>query len=558
MNKLNNKIPLVSILVPAYNAEDTIKNSIDSILKQTVKDFEIIIVNDGSTDNTINILSSIKDNRIKIITKHHSGISNSLNIGIKECKGKYIARFDTDDIMLEDRLEIQTNYMEEHDECDVLSTGCLVQNSDDNIEEVNFDNKIVAFNDLLLTNNIIHPTVMFRRSSLEKLDFIYESLYDGCEDYKLWFNCLANGLNIHIVDKKTIIYNNRKNQREKGYINNLYLIERIKQSYTNKNIGDLTCIITFYNEGDEIEKTVSSIRATSKNTRIILVNDNSTDNYNYEKLRDLYNCEYYITPKNLGVAGAREFAIDKCNTKYFVLLDGHMRFYTNDWDEVILNELGKDENVIVCTEGIRIEKNTDVEYINENNKLSNYYPLKAAYIDFSSYHRFLHPVQLTRAPKSYDNKICIKIPCILGAVYAMSKNWWNKIGGLKCLQCYGGDEQLLSISTYLKGGTCKLLSNVQVGHVYKSSYSYHNNIKIGFNYLLLSYLFFDNKTFDNILNNFIAIHGEKTINEIANVFNQNQRDIENFKKLVNTNNKRDIKDFMRFNANYICKINESI
>ena len=89
--------PMISVILPAYNGEKTIKQSIESILMQDYKNFELIIINDGSTDKTASILKEISDNRIKIITQKNSGLPEALNSGIRLASGKYIARQDQDD-----------------------------------------------------------------------------------------------------------------------------------------------------------------------------------------------------------------------------------------------------------------------------------------------------------------------------------------------------------------------------------------------------------------------------------------------------------------------------
>jgi glycosyltransferase involved in cell wall biosynthesis len=101
----------VTVLMPAYNTEDYIAEAITSILAQTFTDFEFIIVNDGSTDNTEKIIRSFKDPRIVLIQQPNGGVSNALNTGLKNARGKYIARFDADDICLKDRLEVQYQFM---------------------------------------------------------------------------------------------------------------------------------------------------------------------------------------------------------------------------------------------------------------------------------------------------------------------------------------------------------------------------------------------------------------------------------------------------------------
>lgn len=117
--------PKVTVLMPAYNAEKYIETAIESILNQTYKDFEFIIVNDCSTDSTLDIIERYakQDKRIKIISnKENQKIAQTLNNGLKEAKGKYIARLDADDWSYPERLEKQVNFMEENPDV-VLSSG---------------------------------------------------------------------------------------------------------------------------------------------------------------------------------------------------------------------------------------------------------------------------------------------------------------------------------------------------------------------------------------------------------------------------------------------------
>ena len=105
---MNESGQTISVIMSAYNSEETIKETINSILNQTYKDFELIIVNDKSTDNTESIIKSFKDERIKLINnKKNLGLPASLNKAIKVAKGKYVARMDADDVMLHGRLEKQ-------------------------------------------------------------------------------------------------------------------------------------------------------------------------------------------------------------------------------------------------------------------------------------------------------------------------------------------------------------------------------------------------------------------------------------------------------------------
>ena len=117
------KSPQISVVMPAYNAEKYITEAIDSILFQTFKDFEFIIINDASTDSTKDIIESYKDPRIKLVNnEQNKGVAKSLNIGISVACGKYIARMDADDIALPERFQKQFDFMEQHPNIDVCGS----------------------------------------------------------------------------------------------------------------------------------------------------------------------------------------------------------------------------------------------------------------------------------------------------------------------------------------------------------------------------------------------------------------------------------------------------
>ena len=113
-------MPKVSVIMPVFNGERYLSESITSILDQSFEDFEFIIINDGSTDKSSRILRSFKDERIRLIEREHQGFSLSLNEAIQLSKGNYIARMDADDIAMKDRLRLQYDFLESHSELDIL------------------------------------------------------------------------------------------------------------------------------------------------------------------------------------------------------------------------------------------------------------------------------------------------------------------------------------------------------------------------------------------------------------------------------------------------------
>ena len=172
-------MPKISVVMPAYNAEKYIGEAIESILNQTFKDFEFIIINDGSVDHTKEIIREYNDPRIVL----------SLNKGLDAATGKYIARMDADDIALKNRFERQVEYLDEHKDIGVLGTGICTFG-----EKIKEQKRVFTTNaeqlkaELLFNSCIAHPTVMIRKSVLQKYNLKYNTEFAGAEDYCLWWN----------------------------------------------------------------------------------------------------------------------------------------------------------------------------------------------------------------------------------------------------------------------------------------------------------------------------------------------------------------------------------
>lgn len=130
--------PMISVILPVYNSEKYIEKTIRSVLNQTYEDFELLIIDDIPTDNTMSIVDSIHDDRIRIICNgENKGIAYSRNRGIECCKGKYIALMDYDDIALENRFEKQVAFLEDNPDVDVVGGRIRQIDEDDNfISEV--------------------------------------------------------------------------------------------------------------------------------------------------------------------------------------------------------------------------------------------------------------------------------------------------------------------------------------------------------------------------------------------------------------------------------------
>lgn len=123
MTRFISENPLVSVIMPVYNASEYIREAIQSILDQTFNCFEFIIVNDGSNDDSVSIISDYNDSRIILLTQQNEGLAKALNAGLSKAKGKYIARMDADDISFPKRLQIQFDYLEANKECVVVGSN---------------------------------------------------------------------------------------------------------------------------------------------------------------------------------------------------------------------------------------------------------------------------------------------------------------------------------------------------------------------------------------------------------------------------------------------------
>lgn len=198
--------PKVSVIMPVYNGEKYIAKAIESILHQTYKDFELILVDDCGTDGSVDIAEAYKriDDRIRIIhNSENKGIAYSRNVGIDECKGKYIAIMDDDDYAFECRLEKQVKFLDNHPEYDVVGGKAQMINEQGiiigpNIDVLKDPNKIKTM--FLFFNLFNNSEVMFRKSVIDEYGIRYEDGLLGMEDFKFWIRISKIGKMTNIDD----------------------------------------------------------------------------------------------------------------------------------------------------------------------------------------------------------------------------------------------------------------------------------------------------------------------------------------------------------------------
>ncbi|MEO6683628.1 MAG: glycosyltransferase [Ginsengibacter sp.] len=187
--------PKVTILMPAYNAEKYIAEAIHSVLLQSFKDFRLVIINDGSTDQTQNIICSFVDERIQLINQTHSGIASALNRGLSQASSAYIARFDADDICFPDRLQKQVDFLEKHPYYIVV--GSDAEYISENAEHL-FHFKCIGHSHEQISEKIyttcpfIHSSVMYRKQNIDDAGG-YSIHAHNFEDHFLWIQLIKSG-----------------------------------------------------------------------------------------------------------------------------------------------------------------------------------------------------------------------------------------------------------------------------------------------------------------------------------------------------------------------------
>lgn len=178
---------LVSVILPVYNAEKFLHDSLNSVINQSYSNLEIIVIDDGSTDNSLSIIKGFNDKRIKIISRENKGLIYSLNEGLNIAKGNYIARMDADDIARSDRIETQLKFLLKNKGVSVV--GSYANLIDEN--GVNIGIKKKPSYDLIIKticffgSPFIHPTVMFNKLLIQE-QLYYSNEFIHAEDYELW------------------------------------------------------------------------------------------------------------------------------------------------------------------------------------------------------------------------------------------------------------------------------------------------------------------------------------------------------------------------------------
>lgn len=276
---------LVSIGIPMYNAEKFIKQAVQSVLNQTYDNFELIITDDGSTDQSVDIVISFNDHRIRLIKDGlNKGISYRLNQQINLARGDFFVRMDADDIMFPDRIEKQLDFLMKNPKTDAVGSSVVVINDENQI--IGFREAFLQDNYELLFKNILfnHPTVMGRLNFFKT--FYYDENFIGVEDLDLWLRSFPTS-KFHVMKDPVLFYRDPLVFKLKTYLFRLTQKNKLlkKNEYlSEKPILRLNLILE-----NKLKKIIATLLSLFKMDYLLISKRNSGKLFIQEKWRTILN-----------------------------------------------------------------------------------------------------------------------------------------------------------------------------------------------------------------------------------------------------------------------------
>ena len=231
---------IASVAIPVYNCEKTIKKSLASVLNQSFSDIEVLVWDDGCTDQTVEIIKSFSDSRIKLFQEGgNKGVAYGLNRLIEQASGKYFVRMDGDDIMFPDRLEKQIQFLEEHPEVDVVGAPAIVIDESDQIIGIRGEiQKEWSREDLFCSSRFVHPTVTGRMEFFRR--WKYDETLSGCEDMDLWIRGYGSSVYAD-YDEPLLFYREYLKMRLNTYLHRQRLL--LKYAWRNRDMMERSTLL---------------------------------------------------------------------------------------------------------------------------------------------------------------------------------------------------------------------------------------------------------------------------------------------------------------------------
>lgn len=302
-------MPRVSVLMPAYNAEKYIGDAIKSILNQTFTDFELIIINDGSTDNTKQIIKQFDDERIKYFENDENrGVIFTLNRGLKEIESEFIIRMDADDISLPNRFAEQIKFMDNNPQIGLSGTAIEIFNED--TSRINYfpSNPEELKTELIFNNLICHPSIIIRSRIFKEHPILFEKKYLHAEDYAMWI-ILSKWVKFSNLNKVLLKYRDSESNITK--IADKQITER-KQVF-----AEITNLIYNFLK-------INQSQSEYKNIHFIISDNKRIENHIFT------NNDYKILKKYLKIIRRNNLKVQFYNNKFLQLTIGKI------WLKIIL------------------------------------------------------------------------------------------------------------------------------------------------------------------------------------------------------------------------------
>ena len=198
--------PLVTVIIPCYNTERFVRETLLSVTRQSYPNLEIIVVNDGSADNSAEVIQSVADARIVYIYQENQGLSAARNTGMRAAKGKYVMFLDADDLIFPEKIALQTKWLEKHPEYDILACGFdRTDERGEKLYSVNPAQKEIRTTDLLTESQFPVHTALCRRSIIEKTGF-FDTELKAAEDWDYWCRTSLAGARIYRWSRSLCTY----------------------------------------------------------------------------------------------------------------------------------------------------------------------------------------------------------------------------------------------------------------------------------------------------------------------------------------------------------------
>lgn len=565
----------ISVILYVKDNEKTIRRALKSVQNQSVEDFECLILDDFSRDDSKKIYEEFcsTDPRFKYIRseydstslkeKDQAGISNLLNTGIQYSIGDVIVFANGSIELLQNRLKQTLIDFAKNPSLDVIcferKFGPEQIKTYTNVSEKTIDD--------FLKNGLPNfwSTALKRNTLLKKIPWLFRQPLDKIFDTQFFLTALSHSC---VLGWSSCKVNAGLFEDSDKYTDELSVryIQMFYKRHQNKSSNEFTVLITFRNEGFEVEKTIIAVRLNDQNVNIQLIDDASTDGYDYENIAKVFGCDFTRNQTSHGVAGTRCIGVEQIKTPFFIIFDAHMRFKVTDRDfsKRFLKELKKDDSQILYANTIVIGSNTDENclfrsYTNEDCQANSsghngflafgsIYHLKGTANDFDTEWCYKFSSEDDRDNDDIDT--IIETPSILGATYAMSKRWWNEIRGLQNLYYWGSDEPWLSLKTFLLGGRCRMFKNWGIGHLYRQipTYGALSSIPVQINRLMIQFVMAPSEeAFEHFKEKTLEKFSKNDAEELWKTFEERRSEYEEVKTWLQSNAVRTLKDVYELN-----------